>query len=287
MEKALMIAGLGSDRLRRLPVDANFAMVPEALDQALRDDRERGFLPCFVCATLGTTSSNAMDPLPRIAAICAAHGVWLHVDAAMCGSAAICPEYRTLLYGPEPTAEALGRVDSYCVNAHKWLFVNFDCSCFWVADQTALIQALSVLPEYLRNPASESGQVIDYRDWQIPLGRRFRALKLWFVLRCFGVEGLQRRLRKHVRLAQEFAGWVAKHPCFELAAPVPLSLVCFRHQGSDARNEQILERVNNEGKVFLTHTRLNERFTLRLSVGQTRTRRRHVKQAWKSIRAAT
>lgn len=287
LEKSMMIAGMGRDRLRLLPVDSQFALRPEALDQALREDRDKGYLPCFVCITLGTTSSNAIDPLPAIAAICARHGVWLHVDAAMCGSAAICPEFRPLLYGDVPLSQSLELVDSYNFNAHKWLFVNFDCSCFWVADRGALIQALSVLPEYLRNQASESGQVIDYRDWQIPLGRRFRSLKLWFVLRCFGVEKLQRRIRKHITLAREFATWVAEHPHFELVAPVPLSLVCFRHEAGEERTQQILERVNREGSVFLTHTRLNGCYTLRLSVGQTHTRRRHVKQAWRLIRAAT
>ena len=176
--------------------------------------------------------------------------------------------------------------DSYCFNPHKWMFTNFDCDCFFVADRAQLIRTLSILPEYLRNKATESGAVIDYRDWQIPLGRRFRALKLWFVIRSFGIEGLQERVRRHVALAQSFAQWVREDADFELAAPVPLSLVCFRHRGGDAINQQILDSLNASGKMFLSHTRLDDKMTLRMSIGQTNTEHRHVEQAWRLIREA-
>ena len=181
--------------------------------------------PFFVCATVGTTSSNAIDPVPEIARICRENNLWLHVDAAMSGTAALCPEFRYIHEGVESA-------DSYCFNPHKWMFTNFDCDCFYVADRKALIQTLSVLPEYLRNKATESGAVIDYRDWQVPLGRRFRSLKLWFVIRHYGVEGLQFHIRRHIELAQQFAKWVTRDDRFELAAPAPLNLVCFRHKGA-------------------------------------------------------
>jgi len=251
-------------------------MRPEALAKQIRQDRESGLLPTFVCATVGTTSSTALDPVPVIGQICRAEGVWLHVDAALAGTAALCPEFRPLLDGVE-------LADSFCFNPHKWMFTNFDCSALFVADRAPLIQALSILPEYLRNQATESGAVIDYRDWQVPLGRRFRALKLWFVLRHYGAEGLRYHIRQHVALAQEFSGWVAAHPRFELAAPAPLNLVCFRHVAGDAFNERLLARLNASGALFLTHTRLDGRYALRLCVGQTNTERRHVEAAWARI----
>jgi aromatic-L-amino-acid decarboxylase len=279
IEKAVKIAGLGSENLRLIEVDERFAMRPEALERAIARDREKGHTPCFVCATLGTTSSNAMDPLRAIGEICGRHGLWLHADAAMSGTAALCPEFR-------PIQDGLELADSYCFNPHKWMFVNFDCDCFYVADRGALIRTLSVLPEYLKNKATVSGAVIDYRDWQIPLGRRFRALKLWFVLRYYGADELQRRVREHVRLAHEFASWVETAEDFELAAPVPLNLVCFRHRAGDETNQIIMDRVNESGRAYLTHTRLNDRLTLRLSVGQTNTRIEHVKQVWQLIQEA-
>jgi aromatic-L-amino-acid decarboxylase len=201
------------------------------------------------------------------------------VDAAMAGTAAVCPEYRFIHDGLE-------RADSYCFNPHKWMFTNFDCDCFWVADRAALTGALSIMPEYLKDRATESGAVIDYRNWQIPLGRRFRALKLWFVLRHYGIEGLRHHVREHVRLAQEFASWIGADVRFELAVEPPLNLVCFRHRGGDEANQALLDRLNASGRLYLTHTRLNDRLTLRLSVGQTHTQRRHVEQAWNLIREA-
>ncbi|HUX68178.1 MAG TPA: pyridoxal-dependent decarboxylase [Terriglobales bacterium] len=278
VEKAVKIAGLGREQLRLLEVDAAFALRPEALARQVQADRAAGLQPFFLAATLGTTSSNAMDPLAALGPLCREHQLWLHVDAAMSGTAALCPEFRGWFRGME-------FADSFDFNPHKWMFTTFDCSCFYVQDRAALISALSILPEYLRNQATASGAVIDYRDWQIPLGRRFRALKLWFVIRHYGVEGLQREVRRHVALAQEFAGWVAADPDFELAAPAPLNLVCFRHRGGEAANQAILDRLNHSGDLYLTHTRLDGAFTLRMSIGQAQTQRRHVAEAWRRIQA--
>jgi len=279
IEKGVKIAGIGSDNLRLIPVDERFAMRADLLARGIAEDRAAGRKPCFVVATVGTTSSNAIDPVPEIAAICRSEGIWLHVDGAMSGTAALCPEFRWIHDGLE-------LADSYCVNPHKWMFTNFDCDCFYVADRRALIQALSILPEYLRNKATESGAVIDYRDWQVPLGRRFRALKLWFVIRHYGLEGLRHHVREHVGLAQEFASWVKRDDRFEVAVPPPLNLVCFRHRGGDRVNEEIMNRINEGGRLYLTHTRLEGRMVLRFCVGQTSTRRRHVEEAWSRIREA-
>jgi len=276
IEKGVKIAGIGKENLRLIDVDKNFAMRPDLLAGQIKKDREAGLLPFFVCATVGTTSSNALDPLAEIGAICQQEGLWLHVDGAMAGTAALCPEFRYIHAGLE-------FADSYCFNPHKWMFTNFDCDCFFVADRQILIKTFSILPEYLRNRASASGTVFDYRDWQIPLGRRFRALKLWFVIRHYGVEGLQYHIRRHVALAQEFARWVREDERFELVVPPPLNLVCFRHKGGDALNEGILDQINQSGDLFLTHTKLNGKFTLRLCVGQTHTESRHVRAAWEKI----
>jgi aromatic-L-amino-acid decarboxylase len=276
LEKGAQIAGIGRDNLRLIETDETFAMRPEALRRQIEQDHRASLVPFFVCATVGTTSSNAIDPVPEIARVCGEHKLWLHVDAAMSGTAALCPEFRHTHAGVESA-------DSYCFNPHKWMFTNFDCDCFYVADRKALIQTLSVLPEYLRNQATETGAVIDYRDWQIPLGRRFRALKLWFVIRHYGVEGLQHHIRQHVAWAQKFAGWVRKDERFELAAPAPLNLVCFRHRGGDQINQSLMDHLNRSGDLYLTHTRLDSRLTLRLCVGQTNTTERHVEKAWKRI----
>ena len=194
----------------------------------------------------------------------------------MSGTAAICPEFRSIHDGVE-------FADSYCFNPHKWMFTNFDCNCFYVADRKHLIQTLSVLPEYLRNQATESGAVIDYRDWHIQLGRRFRSLNLWFVLRYYGIEGLQHHIREHVRLAQDFASWVRRDSRFEIAAPCHLNLVCFRLRKGDSANQELMDKLNGSGDLFLTHTRLNDKFTLRFCVGQTNTQDRHVEKAWARI----
>jgi aromatic-L-amino-acid decarboxylase len=277
IEKAVKIAGLGRQQgFRLIDVDDRFAMRPDVLAAQIARDRQAGLIPCFVAATVGTTSSGAIDPLPEIGRICRDEGLWLHVDGAMSGAAALCPEYRYIHKGLE-------FADSYCFNPHKWMFTNFDCDCFYVADRAALIRTLSVLPEYLRNKATESGAVIDYRDWHIPLGRRFRSLKLWFVIRHYGVEGLRHHIRRHIQLAQDFARWVEASDDFELAAPVPLNLVCFRHKGGDELNHKLLDHLNESGKLYLTHTTLAGRHTLRFCVGQTYTEARHVRKAWEQI----
>ena len=276
IEKAMKIAGLGSENLRLIPVDEKFALRPDALAAAIDTDRKAGKVPVFVCATIGTTSSNAIDPVRAIGEICRRENIWLHIDAAMAGTAALCPEFRW-------THDGMELADSYTFNPHKWMFTNFDCNVFYVADRKVLINTLSVLPEYLRNQATDSGAVIDYRDWHIQLGRRFRALKLWFVIRHYGVEGLQHHIREHVALAQEFAHWVAADKDFEIVAPHPLNLVCFRHQAGDERNQRIMEKLNASGELYLTHTKLNGKFTLRLCIGQAQTQRKHVEKAWKLI----
>jgi aromatic-L-amino-acid decarboxylase len=278
VEKAIGIAGIGRDNLRLIEVDESFAMRADRLQERIAADRAEGGVPFFVCATIGTTSSSAIDPVPEIGAICRREGLWLHVDAAMSGTAAVCPEFRYIHDGLEQAA-------SYCFNPHKWMFTTFDCDCFYVADRAALVRALTILPEYLRNRATESGAVIDYRDWQVPLGRRFRALKLWFVIRHYGIEGLQYHVRRHVELAQRFRSWVESDERFELAAPVPLNLVCFRRRGDDAVNRALLDRINASGDLYLTHTVLDGKFTLRFCVGQTRTEERNVTAAWEKIRA--
>ncbi len=276
IEKAVMVAGTGRENLRLIEVDEHFAMRPDALEGAIVKDKAAGLTPCFVCATVGTTSSNGLDPLDPIGAICQRHGLWLHVDAAMSGTAAVCPEFRFIHDG-------LDAADSYCFNPPKWMFTNFDCDCFWVADRAALTQALGVMPEYLKGKADEAGAAIDYRNWQIPLGRRFRALKLWFVLRHYGIEGLQHHVREHVRLAQDFACWVEADKRFELVVEPPLNLVCFRHRGGDETNQQLMDSLNATGRIYLTHTRLHDKLTLRLSIGQTWTQRRQVEEAWRLI----
>ncbi|MGA9529100.1 MAG: pyridoxal-dependent decarboxylase [Terriglobales bacterium] len=281
IEKAMKIAGMGSENLRQIPVDGSFAMRADALEQQVAADIKAGLVPCFVCATVGTTSSNAIDPVREIARIAAGHKLWLHVDAAMSGTAALCPELRFIHDGIE-------LADSYTFNPHKWMFTNFDCNCFYVADRKHLVQTLSILPEYLRNQATESGAVIDYRDWHIQLGRRFRSLKLWFVIRHYGIEGLQYHVREHVRLAQEFAGWVKGDARFELAAPAKLNLVCFRlravdQKSADGANQLLMDRLNASGDLYLTHTKLDGKITLRLCVGQTNTQARHVERAWRRI----
>jgi aromatic-L-amino-acid/L-tryptophan decarboxylase len=282
--KATRMTGLGDAMLRTVEVDdASLAMRPEALAAALAADRGAGITAALVVATVGTTSTSAIDPVPAIGALCREHGVWLHVDAAYAGSAAVCPELRWTHAGVAEFA------DSYAMNPHKWLLTNFDCGAFWVADRAPLVGAMSVLPEFLRNAATESGAVTDYRDWHPQLGRRFRSLKLWAVLRWYGAEGLRQHIRHGVALAQNFAGWVAADPRFEVVAPHPLSLVCFRLAGgpdADARTEELLRRLNASGALYATHTKVRGRYTIRLAIGSTLTEARHVAAAWDAIRAA-
>ena len=278
LEKGARVAGLAPGQVRVVDADADFAMLPAALADAMAEDRAAGRVPFFCCATVGTTSSLAVDPVAALAEVVDGQGVWLHVDGAMAGSAAVCPELRWV-------NEGLDRADSYAFNPHKWLFTNFDCTCFWVADRRALLDALSILPEYLRNDASASGAVIDYRDWQVPLGRRFRALKLWFVIRHYGAEGLAHHVRLHVALARDLVGWVAADPRFVLAAPPRLGLVCLRHVDGDHATQALLDGVNDSGEQHLTHTRLDDRLVIRVSIGQTHTEERHVRALWDHLTA--
>lgn len=277
VEKAVRIAGTGHDNLRLIETNAHFSMRPDLLLERIRKDRENGCIPFFVCATIGTTSSNGIDPIRKIGEICRQEKIWLHVDAAMAGAALVCPEFRHF-------ADGLELADSFCFNPHKWMFTNFDCDCFWVADRKQLINTFSILPEYLRNQASESGEVFDYRDWHIQLGRRFRSLKLWFVIRHYGVEGLQYHIRNHVAIARKFAGWIRDSKEFELVTEPPLNLVCFRYKGSDGENLALMNKINREGKIFFTHTRLDGKIVLRLCVAQTHTKEENVAEAWKVIR---
>ncbi len=273
IEKGLRIAGIGTDRLRFVDVDETFAMRPEALSAAIAADLANGLTPFWVCAALGTTSSTAFDPLRPIGNIARERGLWLHVDGAMSGIATLAPEQRWMQDGME-------LADSYCTNPHKWMGVNFDCDLFWTSDRAALLGALSILPEYLRSQAAESGRAIDYRDWGVPLGRRFRALKLWFTLRCEGIESVQEMLRSHIGLAQDLAGWVRDDSRFEIVAPHPQSLVCFRLVGNDSLTDSLIERANSTGEALFTRTVLDGRSVLRFSVGGRLTERRHVEAGW-------
>src|SRR4051812_5869691 len=284
MEKAVRIAGLGSDAVRIVEVDADLAMSPRALAQRLERDVARGYTPVLVCATVGTTSTTAVDPLAELGPICQRFGVWLHVDAAYAGVSAVAPELRELQAGVE-------WADSHTTDAHKWLLTGFDATLFWVADRAALTGALAILPEYLRNAATEAGAVVDYRDWQIELGRRFRALKLWFVLRWYGAEGLREHVRGHVALAQELAGWAEADDRFDVVAPHPLSLVCLKPRwaddvDADVATMTLLDRLNDGGEVFLTHTTVGGAAVLRVAIGAPATTRAHVERVWELLREA-
>ncbi|MGH3096301.1 MAG: aminotransferase class I/II-fold pyridoxal phosphate-dependent enzyme [Streptosporangiales bacterium] len=290
LEKAVRIAGLGADNVRTVATDETLAMDAGDLDRVLAEDIAAGATPALVCATVGTTATTAIDPVRAIGAVCRRYGVWLHVDAAYAGVAAVCPEFRTLTDGVGEYA------DSYCTDPHKWLLTNFDCSMLWVRDRRPLETALSVLPEYLRNAATESGAVVDYRDWQVPLGRRFRALKLWSVIRWYGAEGLRAHIRDDVQLAERFAELVAADDRFELAAPRPLALVCLRPrwealtgatgEGADALTARVLDRLNDSGRLFLSHAKVGGRTVLRFCVGAPATEWAHVERAWNDIAAA-
>jgi aromatic-L-amino-acid/L-tryptophan decarboxylase len=275
VDKAVILLGLGHEALRRIEADDEFRMRPEALAAAIDEDRRAGVTPMAVVATVGTTSTTSVDPVGAIAAICARERIWLHVDAAYAGVAAIIPEYRSLL-------EDAAAADSVVLNPHKWLFTPFDLSVLYCRRMDTVRTAFALTPEYLKT--SESSDVRNLMDTGIQLGRRFRALKLWMVLRHFGAEGIRARLAEHVRLARLFASWVDASNEFERTAPVPFSVVCFRARETDEFNAALLERLNASGEVFLSHTKLGDRFTLRLAIGNLHTTERHVARAWELIR---
>ncbi|MHB1071379.1 MAG: pyridoxal phosphate-dependent decarboxylase family protein [Gemmatimonadaceae bacterium] len=285
IDKGALTLGIGLENVVKIPVDAEFRLRPDALSAAIAADRVSGFLPLACVATVGTTSTTSIDPVPAIAAICRREELWLHVDGAYGGVAAVMPEMRHVLAGVE-------LADSLVVNPHKWLFTPVDCSAFFTRRPEVLRRAFSLVPEYL--VTREQDEVVNLMDYGVQLGRRFRALKLWMVIRAFGADGLAERLRAHCALAREFAGWVAAKKDWELVAPVPFSLVCFRHHPGvgmseaqlERHNAAVLERVNASGEVFLSHTKLDGRFVLRLAIGNIRTERRHVARAWELLREA-
>jgi aromatic-L-amino-acid decarboxylase len=282
LAKAVRVAGLGGRALRVVePAPGSVTMSPQALEEMLRADVAAGLRPVLVCPTIGTTGTGAVDPVGAVAAAAHEYGAWVHVDAAWAGVAALCPEFRWLLDGVE-------QADSFCTDAHKWLLTAFDASLLWVRDATALPEALSITPEYLRNAASESGAVVDYRDWQVSLGRRFRALKLWAVLYAHGLAGLREHVREHVALAAELADRVRAEAGFTLAAPPSLSLVCLRcdtgHPAADDRTtREVLARVNASGQAFLTHTVVDGRYAIRVAIGGVTTGPDDVDALWKLL----
>ncbi len=282
VEKAVKIAGIGKENLVKIGLDQDFRMNPEELENAIRKDLEKGMIPLCIVAALGTTGSTAVDPLEKIAAISQKYHLWLHVDAAFSGSALLLPEYRWMIRGIESA-------DSFVFNPHKWLFTNFDCSAYFVKDSETLINTFKLVPEYLKTQIPD--HVNDYSNWGVQLGRRFRALKLWFVIRSFGVAGLQEKLRKHIALAADLKKQIEAHPDFEILAPVLFNLICFRFHpaGTDDPeflnnlNEKLLLQVNGTGKLYISHTKLDGKYSLRIVTGQTNVESQHIENAWKII----
>jgi aromatic-L-amino-acid decarboxylase len=282
VEKAVKIAGLGKKSLVKIAVREDFSMNPDKLKIAINEDIKNGLVPCCVIATIGTTGTTAIDPLRAIGEICAEKGIWLHVDAALAGTALLLPEFQWMLDGRE-------FIDSLVFNPHKWMFTNFDCSAFFTRDAASLIKTFEILPEYLKTRTR--GIVNDYRDWGVPLGRRFRALKLWCVIRCYGVTGIQEKIRLHIQIAQDLAEKIKQEPDFEILAPVVLNTVCFRYipAGMDEKqtnelNEKLNHLLNDSGKIYLTHTVLKSKYTLRMVIAQTNVTPEHVNRAWVLIR---
>lgn len=282
IEKGVKIAGLGKNNLVKVPVDEEFRMDVTELENRIAEDLKKGFIPLCVVAALGTTGSTAIDPLSEISEITKKYNIWLHVDAAYAGTALVLDEYRWMIKGIE-------KADSFVFNPHKWMFTNFDCSVYYVKDKDALLNTFSINPEYLKT--ATAGLVNDYRDWGIQLGRRFRALKLWFVIRNYGVNGIQDKIREHIEIAEKFEQWISESKDFEILTPRTLNLVCFRYkpkglidqQELNAINESLLDQLNSSGKIYLSHTKLNGKYTLRMVIGQTYVTQEHVEKAWKLI----
>jgi aromatic-L-amino-acid decarboxylase len=282
VEKAVKICGIGRKNLVKIPVRQDYSMDPEKLRKAIKLDRKRGYLPCCVVATIGTTGTTAIDPIRAIGEICSENGIWLHVDAAMGGSALILPEFQWMLDGRE-------FIDSLVFNPHKWLFTNFDCSAYFVRDALSLIKTFEILPEYLKTRTR--GKVNDYRDWGVPLGRRFRALKLWSVIRTYGVEELRNKLRYHIKIAARLSEMISGESDFEILAPVTICVVCFRFRPAgidetqiNALNEKLNHQLNDSGKLYLSHTVLDGKYALRMVTAQTNVTLSHVKKAWTLIK---
>jgi len=282
VEKAVKIGGIGKKNLIKIPLLDDFSMDPAELKRAIISDKNNGKIPCCVVATLGTTGTTAIDNLRAIGVICHENGVWLHVDAAMAGTALILPEFQWMLEGKE-------YIDSFVFNPHKWMFTNFDCTAYFVKDAGTLIKTFEILPEYLKTRTR--GKVNDYRDWGVPLGRRFRALKLWSVIRTYGVEGLREKVRSHIALAARLSEMISKEKDFEIMAPVTISVVCFRFIPAgfssdqiNAFNEKLNHQLNDTGKLYLSHTVLNGRYTLRMVTAQTNVTIEHVERAWTIIK---
>ena len=274
IQKGCTVAGIGHCRL--IDVDETFAMDPMALASAVEDDIAAGLTPIAVVSAVGTTGTTAVDPLEAISAIAEDHDLWHHVDAAYAGTAMVCEEFRRHQPG-------LDRADSYTFNPHKWMMVNFDCNVLWVADRTPLIDTMSILPPIMRNAATDAGAVVDYRDWHVPLGRRFRALKLWWVIRSYGAEGLRAFVREHVRLADEFATRIEADDRFAVFAPHPFGLVCFTHVEGNEATRALAASINDSGKAAVTASELDGTAFIRVSIGQTYQTERHVDALWSLI----
>lgn len=283
VDKGVKIAGFGIDNLMKIEVDESFALIPDALESQIKQDLEKGYVPLCVVSTIGTTSSTAIDPIKTIGEICKRYDLWHHIDASYAGAALLLPEMRWM-------SEGVDLADSFVFNPHKWMLTNFDCSAYFVKDKKALTDTFSIMPEYLKTP--EDNLVNNYRDWSIPLGRRFRALKLWFVIRSYGVEGLKDIIKEHIRIGQWLKGEIENDPNYELLAPVPLNLICFRYRPSGISGEsrlneinaKLLETLNKSGEILLTQTRLNDKYAIRFVSGNSNTSMDGVKMGWNKIK---
>ncbi len=284
IDKGASAAGIGLENVKKIPSDENYSLIPDELERMIQHDIESGSIPFCVVSTIGTTSTTSIDPVKEIGEICSKYNIWHHVDAAYAGSATVLPEYKYLM-------EGFDKVDSYITNPHKWLFTPIDTSLVFFKDPEHVKEAFSLVPEYLRT--AESSETTDYMNYGIQLGRRFRSLKLWFVLQYYGQDGLINRLRDHIRIARLFETFIVENPDFELLAPVPFSVICFRYNpgGSlkdenklEELNSKLMEDINSTGKLYLSHTKLNEKYTIRFAIGNIRTNEEHIRKSWNLIK---